>query len=140
MTVKEIHIGNLIRLKVQEQNIQFPRMCNFLKCSEEDILKMFDNRSCDTYLLLRWSKLLEYDFFRIYSSHLILFSPCTNKPSKKNEKTIPDFRKNIYTQEVKDFILEKIEKKVMTASEVIFKYNIPKTTLFTWIRKSKIEE
>lgn len=73
MTVKEIHIGNLIRLKVQEQNIQFSRMCNFLTCSEEDILKTFDCRSCDTYLLLRWSKLLEYDFFRFILVTLFFF-------------------------------------------------------------------
>jgi hypothetical protein len=50
-------------------------MCSFLKKDEEAIDKIFESASVETDLLLRCSKLLEYDFFRIYSSHLILYAP-----------------------------------------------------------------
>jgi hypothetical protein len=138
--MREIHIGQLIKQKVAEQEIKMDRICNFLNCTEENVRKMFEQENCDTFILLRWSKLLEYDFFRIYTNHLILFAPCkTSHSQKKQSNALPIFRKNIYTQEIKDFILEKIDQKIMTTNEVIKKYNIPRTTLFTWIRKSKAE-
>jgi hypothetical protein len=47
---------------------------------------------------------------------------------------LPQFRKNIYTRELIDFILEKMEKGEMTKAEII-RYKIPKTTLYKWISK-----
>ena len=52
---------------MSECNVDIDRACNFLKVSEEDIKDMFDRKSLESELLLHWSKLLEYDFFRIYS-------------------------------------------------------------------------
>lgn len=77
---------------------------------EEDFIEeLYTCKSIDTELLLRWCKLLEYDFFRFYSSHLILYAPVSaiSKNQHKSEK-IPYFRKNIYTQEIKDFIIKRI--------------------------------
>lgn len=130
----------MIRERVAESELEISRICNFLKCNEEEIKEMYQSKSLDTEILLRWSKLLEYDFFRIYSQHLILYSP----PMAAEDKTItkksslPKFRKNIYTKEVIDFILELIETNKMTKEEVIKKYRIPKTTLYKWISKYKI--
>jgi len=97
--------------------------------------------SLDSDHLLKWSKLLEYDFFRIYSQHLILYSPQSSSKSNhsKLEKTsLPQFRKNIYTKEIIDFIIELIETKKKTKTQVIKEYKIPKTTLYKWIAKYKI--
>ena len=56
--------------------------------------------------------------------------------NKKNEKTsLPRFRKNIYTKEIIDFVLEQINTKEMTKTEVMERYGIPKTTLYKWISK-----
>ncbi|CAD7811908.1 hypothetical protein CHRY9390_02435 [Chryseobacterium aquaeductus] len=138
--MKEIHIGKIILQKVQERDIQMTRICNFLHCNVNDVMEMFEQESINTHTLLRWSKLLEFDFFRIYTSHLILFSPCkTNDFTKKRKNTLLEFRKNLYTQEVKDFILEKINNNEMSKNEVMSKYNIPRTTLYTWIKKSVME-
>jgi len=138
---KNIHVGSLILKRVTEINIKIDRICSFLKHSEVEIQQMYEAQSLDSETLLRWSKLLEYDFFRVYSQHLILYSPPGNKQynnsSKEKETVLPKFRKNIYTKEIIDFILEMIETNKMTKDEVIIKYRIPKTTLYKWISKYK---
>ena len=114
MNFKDIHIGYFINQRVTENGIEISRICNFMKCTEKKITEMYQSKSLDTELLLRWSKLLEYDFFRVYSQHLILYAPpSTIEKNKKNnvKSKLPQFRKNIYTKEIIDFILEQIEKK-----------------------------
>lgn len=144
MNFKTINIGELIKTKVAESGVELSRICNFLKCSEEEVPKMYDSVSLDTEILLRWSKLLEYDFFRIYSQHLVLYSPpsATYKKTKgflrssERKKTqLPDFRKNIYTKELIEFILEIIDTGEKTKKQVIEEYKIPKATLYKWISK-----
>lgn len=140
MIFKNIHIGQMIKDKTVELAIQPSRICNFLKCSEEDIMQMYETKSLETEMLLKWSKLLEYDFFRVYSQHLILYSPPSARDNgqlkTENSKTaLPQFRKNIYTKEVIDFILRELQTKAMTKNEIIDQYKIPKTTLYKWIRK-----
>lgn len=88
-----------------------PRICNFMKCTETEINEMYLREDLPTDILLRWSKLLEYDFFRIYSQHLILYAPPSAAIRESDASKLPRFRKNIYTQEMIDFILELIEKK-----------------------------
>ncbi len=140
LDLKYIHIGYLIYQCVVENNIQTSRICNFLKCSEEDIATMYKSKSLDTELLLNWSKLLKYDFFRIYSQHFILYvSPSVEKEVKEvGSSFLPQFRKSIYSQEIIDFILQKIKTGEKTKLQVIKEYNIPKTTLHEWIKKHKI--
>ena len=143
MNFKDIHIDYFINQRVTENGIEISRICNFLKCTKKEISKMYESKSLDTELLLRWSKLLEYDFFRIYSQHLILYAPpSTIEKNKKNnvKSKLPQFRKNIYTKEIIDFILEQIEKKEMTKNQIIKRYRIPKTTLYKWISKYKSSE
>ena len=143
MNFKDIHIGYFINQRVTENGIEISRICNFMKCTEKKITEMYQSKSLDTELLLRWSKLLEYDFFRVYSQHLILYAPpSTIEKNKKNnvKSKLPQFRKNIYTKEIIDFILEQIEKKEMTKNQIMERYRIPKTTLYKWISKHKSSE
>ena len=80
-------------------------------------------------------------FFRIYTQHLILYAPLSavdEKTKVKKKSSLPQFRKNIYTKEIIDFILEQIETKQKTIKQVIEEYKIPKTTLYKWISKYKI--
>lgn len=138
MNFKHIHIGEMIKVLVTERGIDLPRICNFLDSTESDVFMMYSSNSIDSELLLRWSKLLEYDFFRIYSQHLILFSPSSiNKNKEKQSTSLPQFRKNIYTKEIISYILEKLEKGEITKKKVLEEYNIPKTTLYKWISKYK---
>ncbi|WP_306666570.1 hypothetical protein [Chryseobacterium sp. OSA05B] len=100
---------------------------------------MYTLKSLDSELLLRWSKLLEYDFFRMYTQHLIWYSPVIvkNQSDIKQESELPKFRKNIYTKEIIDFILNQIANGEKTKSQVILEYKIPKTTLYKWLGKYK---
>lgn len=137
---KNIHLGTLIRKRVMECKIGTSRICNFFKCSEEDIIKMYHQEDLPVKILLQWSKLLEYDFFRIYSQHLILYAPqnLNYRPLSKNKKsTLPQFRKNIYTKEIIDFMLDLIKTGEKTRNQVAEEYRIPKTTLYKWIDKYK---
>ena len=141
MNFKEIHIRTLINQAVTESGTEMSRICNFFKCSEEEIEQMYKRKSLDTEILLKWSKLLQYDFFRMYTQHLILYAPSSAnvRINKKEEQKpiLPQFRKNIYTKEVIDFIIEQLETEKMTKKQIIERYNIPKTTLYKWISKYK---
>lgn len=135
--LKHIDLGSLIYKAVKEQDMSMSRICNFFDLSEKEIKKMFLQETISTDLLLKWSKLLEYDFFRIYTAHLILYSPfATNHKSITDSSELPSFKKNIYTQEVIDFILETIQTKRLTIQQIVNEYNIPKTTIYRWIRKN----
>lgn len=138
MLYKVIHIGQSIKELVNQKEITVERICNFLNKDEKFVESMYESKSIDADLLLRWSKLLEYDFFRLYSSHLILYAPpsAVNKTNQKSNKT-PQFRKNIYTQEIKNFIIKKIDSGEMTQSDVIKEYSIPKSTLHRWMQKKQ---
>ncbi|WP_334126387.1 transposase [Empedobacter brevis] len=138
MNFKDIHIGILINQLVTERGIEISRICNFMKYTENEIEDMYQQKSLDTELLLKWSKLLEYDFFRLYSQHLILYAPpSATKEIKAKKASLPHFRKNIYTKEMIGFILEQINTGQMTKNNVIQRYRIPKTTLYKWIEKYK---
>ena len=137
MNFKKIHIGQMLKMSVTESGIEMSRICNFMKCEEEEVKQIYLQENLSTDILLKWSKLLEYDFFRIYSQHLILYAPVSadNENTKTQKTNLPQFRKNIYTKEIIDFILEQVSSGEMTKTQVMEKYNIPKTTLYKWISK-----
>ncbi|MFP3833797.1 transposase [Chryseobacterium sp. SIMBA_028] len=134
---KNIHIGSYIKQRKIELEIENSRVCKFIKCNEEDIEEMFLQSDLNTSVLLKWSKILEYDFFRLYSQHLILFSPAARRNPNETKKIsqLPHFRKSIYTKEIIEFILDLINSGEKTKQEIINEYRIPKTTLFKWILK-----
>jgi len=136
---KNIHIGTLVKQRVVELEMDIQRICNFFKCSNAEIEEMFLQEQLNTGILLKWSKLLEYDFFRLYTQHLILYAPQGNTnyndTSRQKRSKLPQFRKNIYTKEVIDFILEMIENGEKTKNQILEEYKIPKTTLYKWISK-----
>ncbi len=139
MNYKNIHIGALIKQRVEETGLCTSRIGNFFKCTDDEVAQMYLKIDLSTDILLKWSKLLEYDFFRVYSHHLILYSPSTNinKDSTSIKSKMPQFRKNIYTTEIIQYIIEEIETGKMTKNEVMERYRIPKTTLYKWLSKYK---
>ncbi len=139
MKFNNIHIGVLIAKRVTECKMNTLRICSFFKCTEEEVLKMYNSKSLDTELLLKWSKLLGYDFFRIYTQYLILYVPssATDKAFREKKSELPEFRKNIYTKQVIDYILELIVTGEKTKTQITEEYNIPKTTLYKWLLKYK---
>ncbi|UWX62063.1 transposase [Chryseobacterium oranimense] len=135
MDLKEIYIGQLIKQRVSECDISITRISKFLQCSEEEIEKIYEKKSVEADVLLKLSKLLEYDFFRIYSQHLILYSPQASIKYNCAKTQLPSFRKNIYTREIIEFILDLVETQQKSKAQIIQEYGIPKTTLYKWIAK-----
>ncbi|MGE8431538.1 transposase [Chryseobacterium joostei] len=135
MNYKKIHIGSLISQKVTEASIDIGHISSSLGYSIEDIRGMYESESLDVAALLNWSKLLHYDFFRLYSQHLILYAPQQKADLQNLNQKEPVLRRNVYTVEIIEFILEKITSGQMTKLEVMNRYNIPKTTLFKWFYK-----
>lgn len=136
--LKHIHIGKLIEQRMQECGIAIGRAAAFLKVDEEEIEQMYVKKSLETDALLRWSKLLKYDFFRIYTQHLILYAPQeTGTPRREKEpKTkLPVFKKNIYTQEVILYLVGLVESGKKTYKQIQDEYNIPSTTILRWYDK-----
>ena len=138
MNFKIIHIGKMIEKRVAESGIELSRICNFMKFTEQEIIDVYSQEHLSTETLLKFCKLLEYDFFRLYSQHIILYAPSSSE-YKISKSVLPQFRKNIYTKEIIDFILEEIESGKITKNEVMERYRIPKTTLYKWISKYKIK-
>ncbi|WP_426480556.1 transposase [Chryseobacterium sp. R2ACT005] len=140
MEFKDIHIGRLIEKRVLECELDLERICSFFMCSTEEVYRMYHLKSMDSEIILRWSKLTEYDFFRIYTQHLILYSPATESNVKASSTTLPRFKKNIYTKEIIDFFLELINSGEKSKNEIIEEYNIPKTTLYKWVVKYGVNQ
>ncbi|WP_213279793.1 transposase [Chryseobacterium indologenes] len=133
--LKDIHIGDLLCKRVKEEEVEINRICKFLQKTEKEVTEMYSQKSVGADILLKWCKLLEYDFFRLYSNHLILYAPASSPNKRKKQSQLPQFRKNLYTKEIIDFMLELLENKQMTTSEIMNQYRIPKSTLNKWISK-----
>ena len=103
MNFKDILIGQMIEKIVAESGTEMPRICNFMKFTEEEITKTYNEENLPTDVLLKWSKILEYDFFRIYSQHLILYAP----PSANENKSKKENQKSLFLSSEKTFIPKK---------------------------------
>lgn len=47
------------------------------------------------------------------------------------------FRKNLYSSDIVNWLLERIEKEELSVNEIMTKYNIPRTTIYRWIKRRK---
>ena len=91
MNFKEIHIGELIRKIVKEDQLDPYKLCSYLEISEVELSQMYHSKSLDSELLLKWSKLIKYDLFRVYSQHL-LFMHLQTITSTLQENLIARYR------------------------------------------------
>src|SRR5690606_23561896 len=143
MDYKNISIGSLIEERIKELDIDMERLHKFVGIDNEQLQRIISDNNVDADTLLRFCKILEYDFFRLYSQHLLLFSPDSKKTAQRNNEksqVLPTVRKQLYTKEVILFILKKYESKSMSVQQIITDYNIPKSTLYRWITKYSKDE
>lgn len=135
---KEIHIGRIISELVQDKNFDNFDLTKLLNCNHNELMDMYNSESLDASVLLKWSKILDYNLFMFYHTHLQIYSPSSARaqaPKENSKKVYPEFRKNYYSPEIKTFILELIENKELEIQEIINRYSIPKTTIYRWIKK-----
>lgn len=70
-TIREdIHIGKLIHTHLKEHGQSVAFLARELGCQREQCYRIFAKKSIDTDLLIRISKILQYDFFSYYNSCL----------------------------------------------------------------------
>lgn len=134
---KNVHIGNAIKIRVNELGIKSFDLIKEIPYS--NVEELYREKDLDVELLLTLSKLLSFDFFRIYTQHLILYSPSHAKTKNKPPAYQPLYNRNLYTKEIIDFILELHSKGIKSNIQIHEEYNIPRSTLQKWITKYKKE-
>ena len=67
---KLVHIGELIKQTLKKNRKSVVWFAGQLSCSRTNVYKIFSKQSIDTYDLVRISKILNYNFFEIYSKEL----------------------------------------------------------------------
>lgn len=65
-----LHIGQLIRQKMEERGMTVASLSRKYGCSRVNMYKIFDKPTIDTGMLLRFSLLLNFDFFQYYRQEL----------------------------------------------------------------------
>ena len=142
MLYKKIDIKELIINRIEEIGLTNEKLFDKIDTDKTDFDALFTEGSLSVELLLKISKLLEYDFFRVYSMHLLLYAPPNmsfnqnlKQKKKKSNSKLPKFKKNTYTPEMILFIVGKLKKGELTIDEAIKKYSLPKTTLYRWKNK-----
>lgn len=63
-------IGAIIKEKLRESNHSVVWLAERLECSRTNIYKMFNKHTIDANELLKISRVLGFDFFRLYSELL----------------------------------------------------------------------
>lgn len=63
----EIHIGSLIRRRLDEKGYSVVWLARQLACSLTNVYKIFEKPHIDTDMLARISTVLDYDFFILLS-------------------------------------------------------------------------
>ncbi len=64
--MQNIHIGNLIKEELQNQERSISWFARKLYCDRSNVYDIFKRESIDTELLLRISLILKRDFFQYY--------------------------------------------------------------------------
>ena len=63
---KYIHIGSIIKTELEKQERTVSWFARKLNCDRSNIYKIFKRSTIDTELLLRISKILNFNFFKCY--------------------------------------------------------------------------
>lgn len=64
-----MHIGEMIKLKVEENNLSNKDMIMGLRCSKDKLTRLYNNPNVSTEMLLKCSLILKYDFFEELSNY-----------------------------------------------------------------------
>jgi transcriptional regulator with XRE-family HTH domain len=64
--MNDIHIGSLIRKKMNEKELRAIDFAKALHCNRSNIYSIFERKNVDLELLTMISKVLDYDFLALY--------------------------------------------------------------------------
>lgn len=66
----DMHIGKLIKDKVQENQISVVKFASIINTTRENVYGIFKRKSIDTELLIKISKALNFNFFELFYSEI----------------------------------------------------------------------
>lgn len=72
-----IHIGQCIREQLEKQGKSTVWLARELGCHRTNLYKIYERPSIDASVLLRISRIMQFDFFRYYSDELKSLSNCS---------------------------------------------------------------
>ena len=61
--IREVHIGNVIKAKLKEQGRTSAWLAKQIPCTPNHLYKIYSKTSINTNMLVRISKILDYNFF-----------------------------------------------------------------------------
>jgi hypothetical protein len=67
---ENVHIGSWIEKKVSESPLSVAQFANLIPCKSGNVYKIFGKEWVNPGLLMKISKVLEFDFFSLYSQNL----------------------------------------------------------------------
>jgi predicted transcriptional regulator len=138
---KKIHIGYVLKSLVHERNIEEDEILKYFKITKESLDEIYNTKNVKLYELLEWSKFLRFDLFRLFSMHLMLHHGISiTKSMKADGNAGISIRKNVYTQEIKVYVVNQIRNEELSVPDAIRKYSIPKSTLYKWLKEVSYEE
>ena len=138
---KKIHIGYVLKSIVYERKLEEEDVLKYFKITKETLDEIYNTRNVKLDELLKWSKFLRFDLFRLFSMHLMLHHGISiTKSMKADGNAGISIRKNVYTQEIKVFVVNQIRNEEISVTDAIKKYSIPKTTLYNWLKQVSYEE
>jgi len=73
MLKKDVHIGSIIKRIIKEKKVKVTAISRELGFDRKRVYSIFDSKSIDTDLLVRFSKILNYNFFLEYHSENLPF-------------------------------------------------------------------
>jgi len=76
--MNNIHIGSIIKQKVMERSLTIKDFAEKINCERTTVYNIFERKSIDSELLIRISKVLDFDFY-----NQIYLNRKTNNFSKK---------------------------------------------------------
>jgi hypothetical protein len=69
---EHLHIGSRVKKQFLGSGLSIEQFANRISCKSGNIYKIFERERMDTGLLMQISKILNYDFFRLYSEDIQL--------------------------------------------------------------------
>jgi len=83
--MEEIHIGEQIKIVFETKGISVTEFARRINKSRENMYSIFSRKTIDSGLLLAISRVLEFDFFKLYSKNNYVLQEEVQKLREENQ-------------------------------------------------------
>ena len=110
----ELHIGQIIKQRVEELGITKAEFSRRINTSSQNIYGIFKRKSIDTALLIKISKTLNHNFFKYFTSSVV-------KISEKNDTLNSNITRIDLSKELSELKnkLQEAKKEILLKDKII---------------------